>query len=115
MAELNMKSVVKRYNKLMFSIAREHVSIGTEFSEDTEDWNLRDLVSEAQFQYDNYFEGGTVQCAALLGEYGPEDKAAARAEMMRLKRFVDNYGPHCNGLVCAQGHCSKWDNHKFGG
>lgn len=47
-----MKSVyeiaLKRYNAIMESIGKEHLTIGTGLSEGTKDWNLADMVAECK-------------------------------------------------------------------
>lgn len=48
------------YNNIMFDYCWEHCTIGTSFSENTEGWNLRDMVSEAQYHYDTCYESGNL-------------------------------------------------------
>ena len=45
--ELNMKRAIKRYNDIMNVIGYEHNTIGTRYSEGTENWNKRDMLAPA--------------------------------------------------------------------
>ena len=109
MKELNMKKVTKRYNDLMYSLALEHLSIGERLSENTENWNLRDMVAECDYQYGLYFEDGNCACDDYNSEY-EEVRKTARSDAGKLKRFVEAYKPYIIGIKCASGHCSQYDN-----
>ena len=52
------ETAVKRYNSIMEHIGYEHLTIGTSYSEETDDWNLRDMVAEMDYVYSTYFENG---------------------------------------------------------
>lgn len=54
--KLNIEKVIQRYNNIMCSIGYEHCTIGTDFSESTEGWNLRDMVAECDYTLSTYFE-----------------------------------------------------------
>ena len=49
MKNLNMKSAIKRYNGIMQCIGYDHLTIGTNLSEGTENWNIRDIVAECSY------------------------------------------------------------------
>ena len=57
-SERRMQTAIKKYNDLMYMLCCEHNTIGTKLSERTEEWNLRDMVSECQYQLDCYYEEG---------------------------------------------------------
>ena len=110
MKKFNMAEAIKWYNRIMNSIGYEHKTIGEPLSEDTENWNLRDMVAEADYILSCYFENGHI-----LGDmrYGDEDERRIwRNETARLKRFIEVYSKYIEGMTCTEGHCSgKYDNH----
>lgn len=109
MKELNIEKVTKRYNSMMFALCLEHVTIGTNYSEDTEGWNLRDMVSEAQYWLDIYNDDGTASGDMRYSD-DPEDRKAWRSESGKLKRFINAYKAYIGDMVCVAGHCSEYDN-----
>ena len=108
MEKLNMKTVTKRYNGLMNFICCEHLTIGEALSENTDGWNLRDMVSEAQYQLDTYYEVGHAN--HLLREEGSDGRRQWWTEVLRLTRFIGSFGPLSEEFKAAARHCSKWDN-----
>lgn len=82
----DMKSVVDRYNRIMNDICREHSTIGQRLSEGTENWNLRDMMVECQYQFSTYFELGHSNC-----NLKSEDYASWRSESGKLERFIKRY------------------------
>lgn len=108
MKHLNMKTAVERYNGIMFYICREHVTIGTRFSEDTEGWNIRDMVAECDYQLSTYYEEG--HCNGDMRYSDDEDERKAwKSETGKLKRFIKAYEPFIEDVVCKKGHCSQYD------
>lgn len=102
---LNMENVVKRYNKLMNDVCYEHHTIGERLSENTESWNLRDMVAECDYILSTYYEEGHTNWWLKQ-----EDRAAWASETEKLKRFIKRYEPFIDGLTCYCNHCSKYDN-----
>ena len=106
MKNLNIEAVTKRYNKLMNSLALEYLTIGTEFSEDTEGWNIRDMVAECDYQLSTYYE-----CGHMNNEYKYEDYKGWLSQVNKLKRFIKAYEHFIKDIKCVDGHCSnKYDN-----
>ena len=110
----------KRYNRLMMDYCIEHATIGTNFSENTEDWNLRDMVSEAQYHLDCCFEEGNANSEAsnieyLMDTYGVDrdiaklDHADWLRKVRRFRAFIKAYEGAVKDIKCAQGHCSCYD------
>lgn len=99
---------VSRYNKLMFDMCLEFLTIGTSFSENTEGWNIRDLVSECQYQLDTYYEDGHNNHE--LRNEGPDGMRTWRSETGKYRRFINAYLPYIHGVKCTGGHCSRYDN-----
>lgn len=110
----------KRYNTLMNDLGLEYLTIGTSFSEDTQDWNLRDMVSEAQYQLDVCYEDGNASadgryiyeymdtyCVSL--EEAQEIHKAWLSKTMRLRNFINKYKAEALTIECTTGHCSKYD------
>lgn len=108
MKNYNFEKAVKRYNDIMDSICREHLTIGTRFSEDTDNWNIRDLVAECDYQLSCYYEGG--HCNADMRYGDAEERKAWRRETGRLERFIKAYEPHIKGITVVCNHCSQYDN-----
>lgn len=107
MKHLNIKSATKRYNDIMYSCGYEHSTIGTKFSENTENWNLRDMVAEADYLLSCYYEPGHCRCDDR--HLSKEDYKIWVSETGMLKRFIKAYEPFVEGMVCHQGHCSRFD------
>ena len=109
MKHLNFESAKKRYNDIMFDCCCEHLTIGTSFSEDTEGWNIRDMVAECDYLLDKYFDPSTA-----VGDMHYSDDIVERKmwlnESNRLKRFINAYKPFVANMKCVSGHCSKIDN-----
>ena len=76
------------YNKIMNDLCLEYLTIGTAYSEDTENWELKDMVAECKYQLSTYYEPG--HCNYELKEDAPE---TWRNETSRLKRFIKKYEP----------------------
>lgn len=102
---LNMEYATKRYNDLMSLGGREHKQIG---ESGTENWNLRDMISEVQSLLDTYSEDGHVNGSLRYGT--KEEKKMWRSETDKLQRFIDSYKEFVGELQTAQNHLSKWDN-----
>lgn len=111
MKNLNMKAVIKRYNGIMESIGYEHNTINTKFSENTEDWNIRDMVAECDYILSCYYESGHCN-NDLRYSSEPEERKMWKLETGKLKRFIEAYKPFIGGLKCVSGHCSQYDNKK---
>lgn len=110
MKTLNLETAIKRYNGIMGDIGYEHNQIGTRFSENTENWNLRDMVAECDYALSCYYEDGHVNGEMRYSE-DPEERKTWKSETGRLERFIKAYEPFIDDLVCFEGHCSKYDNY----
>lgn len=104
-----MESATQRYNDLMYALCYEHNTIGTAFSEGTENWNLRDMVAECDYVLSCYYEGGHMN-AELRYSDEPAERKMWASETGKLKRFIEAYKPFIKDMECASGHCSKYDN-----
>ena len=109
MKHLNMKKAIERYNDLMMRLCYEHVTIGTRFSEGTEDWNIRDMVAEADYVLSCYYEEGHCNGDMRYSD-DEEERKLWRSETGRLKRFINAYEPFIEGVRCSENHCSDYDN-----
>ena len=83
------EKAVKRYNDLMFDLGLEFLSIGTRFSEDTDNWNIRDLVAEADYQLSCYFESGNA-CAEMRYSEDAYERQSWRSSVGKLTRFINH-------------------------
>ena len=109
--KFDFEKAVKRYNGIMMDVCAEHVTIGTDFSENTEGWNIRDMVAECDYWLSCYTEGGHSRAEM---RYGDEDERKAwRSETGKLSRFIDAYKPFIEDYECTAGHCSRYDNRKY--
>ncbi len=109
MKNYSFEKAVKRYNDIMNSICREHLTIGTRLSEDTDNWNIRDLVAECDYQLFCYYEGGHGN-ADMRYSSDLNERKAWRSETGRLQRFINTYLPHSEDVICECRHCSQYDN-----
>ena len=109
--EVNMKAV-KQYNDLMMDICHEHVTIGTRFSEGTENWNLRDMVSEVAYVLDLWNDSGSIAWLDAHDDSQPADRPWYKDwlnEKARMKRFIDKYKDEAMEMECTEGHSSVYD------
>lgn len=104
---VNLTAAVKRYNELMNDLCREHCTIGEQLSEGTENWTLRDMVAECDYELSTYYEDGHMNGDLRYGD--SDERKAWKSETGRLKRFIDKYAPVVKYMKCAEGHCSKFD------
>ena len=108
MKELKMKRVVSRYIRMMDEIDCPDsndsiipVSLG--------DWNLRDMVAEADYILSLYYQPGSV-CFGGRSSIYPDDRRHWRNDTTRLNRFVKDFEPYVGDMVCADSHCSRFCN-----
>jgi hypothetical protein len=109
MKKLNMEIALKKYNDLMYDLCREHNTIGQPLSENTSEWNLRDMVAECDYELSTYYEGGHCNEEMRYSD-DPEVRKMWRSEVGKLSRFIKRYEPFIENMICAEGHCSKYDN-----
>ena len=103
---------VTMYNNIMFDICHEHVSIGTSLSEGTENWNLRDMVSEMQYVLDLWEDETSMAWMDAHDETQPSHKPWYKNwlnEKARMKRFIDKYKYEAMKMEVTEGHCSRFD------
>jgi hypothetical protein len=113
MKNLNMETVRKRYNGIMYDLGLDHLTVwekGSKAEEGSEakGWNLRDMVAEADYQLGLYYEEGTLAGDMRYSDYESERKAW-RSESGKLERFIKAYLPFTEGMECTTGHCSQYD------
>lgn len=101
---------VERYNDIMNWMGYEHKSIGTRFSEGTEDWNLRDMVAECDYVLATFYECGHSNYEMLNGYDGDDGIEMAKQEVQELKGFIWRYRADALKLnEMAKRHCSQYD------
>lgn len=112
MKHLDIEKAKNRYNKLMFELCLEYLTIDTNYSESTNDWNIRDMVAECDYQLGLYYEYGTTPYDELHHRYGTDDYKNALSITGKLKRFINTYSKFIDGVKCTQNHLSrKYDNY----
>ena len=89
MKKLDMNKAINRYNNILMDCAWEHKTIGTRFSEDTENWTLADMVAECEYLLSCYYESGHTRYEDRLDS--KEDYATWLSETGKLKRFINAY------------------------
>jgi hypothetical protein len=107
MKKLNMETALKRYNNIMWALCYEHNTIGTSLSENTENWNLRDMVAECDYVLSTYYEDGHMNHD--LKYEGKEEYKVWVRETGYLKRFIATYEKFIDDMECTEGHCSQYD------
>ena len=95
-----MKSVyeiaLKRYNAIMESTGKEHLTIGTGLSDGTKDWNLADMVAECKEQIE--FCNDTMYGADMEASY------EYRLERTKFERFVKRFEPQVGTMKPIMEH-----------
>lgn len=107
MNKLNMATATKRYNNIMGVLGYEHNEIGTAFSENTENWNLRDMVAECDYTLSTYYENG--HCNNDMRYSDEYDRKMWRSHTGMLSRFIKHYAPYVKDMRPFEGHCSNYD------
>lgn len=107
--EKQMKSAVKKYNDIMRTIGYEYNTIGTRLSEETETWNLRDMVAECDYTLSTYYEDGHCNADMRFSRYDDERKMWV-SEVGKLKRFINHWKPYIKDIKCSVNYCSRYDN-----
>ena len=110
-----MDKIIKRYNNLMYSLGREHVTIGTEDTEEPEStnkWNLRDMVSEVQYWLDSWQSDDSIYREAAYDTSLPDHKevySQYRNDLARMERFIARFENEALTMKCTEKHCSRYD------
>lgn len=128
-SERRMQTAIKKYNDLMYRLGVEHCTIGTKLSENTKQWNLRDMVSECQYQLECFYEEGHSCYDALhqldgvrltlddlldknkfrRWKYMDDGVKECKAVMKALRQFINTYKKDIGDMECHSGHSSMWD------
>ena len=94
-----------RFNKLMRELALDYLQID-ECGEGTQNWNLRDMIAECDYQLSTYYEGGHIN-----EEMREDDPKGWRSEVCKLMRFIKAYAPMAENIIETERHSSrKFDN-----
>lgn len=96
----------------MYDICRDHLTIGTNASENTDNWNLRDMVSEVQYTLDIWDDLDSLEWCDAHDESQPAHKPWYRewySQKQRMKRFIAKYKDEALKMKCTESHCSKYD------
>lgn len=101
----NFEKACRKYNEIMMTLCYEYDTIGTDYSENTENWTLRDMVAECEYILSTYYENGHSNY-----EMKREDRKQWISETGKLKRFIAHWEPYIKDIPCATGHCSIFDN-----
>ena len=111
MKHLNLKSATERYNGIMLGMCADHLTIGIpSYSEGTDDWNLRDMVAECDYQLSTYYDPGCTNYDMRCSD-DEDERKAWRSETGKLKRFIAAYEPFIRDMVCTESHGSdRFDN-----
>lgn len=106
--EKQMKSAVKKYNDIMEILGYEYSTIGTPLSEDTENWNLRDMVAECDYILLTYYKDGHSNNEMRYSD-DMDDRKMWRSHVGMLSRFIKHWWKYACDMKCTEGHCSKYD------
>ena len=92
---VNEKRAINTYNKIMSDLGYEHNTIGTRYSESTENWNLRDMVAECDYALFTFYESGHYN-----EELRYSDRKMWKNYTSRLNRFISNYKHYIENMKC---------------
>ena len=102
--DLEFKQLVKGYNQLMIDLGYPDKTIGLEFSGDTANWNIRDVVSEIEYIRSTFYDKDHEN--AKLRD---EDPKAFIRFTQRLRHFLRKYKSYIEGVEATVKHNSKYD------
>lgn len=99
------EEAVQKYNRIMINVGCEFNTIGikgwTEHPEEKEQWTLRDMIAEIDYQLGTHYEGG----------HSNAEPYAGRGRNIRaMKQFIQKYEAEALQTHCHEGHCSKYDD-----
>ena len=89
-----------RYNKIMFELGMEHRTIGTDYSENTYNWGIAEMVNECKYQLDMHYSSGT-SYADMRYDDDLEIRKQWKSEVGKLSRFIKAY--ESNTLIKMEG------------
>lgn len=92
MKTLSLNSAIRRYNNIMFSIGCEHMTVGTEFSEDTDHFGIREMVNECKYWLGTFREGSHANSDMRYSD-NEEERKIWRSSTGKLERFINTYSP----------------------
>lgn len=104
-------SAIKQYNNIMCDLCRDHLMIGEGHNE-TEGWNLKDMVSEMQYTLDIYEDPDCLYWQDAHDESQPPHKPWLKEwknAKARMKRFIEKHKAEALKMKCTQDHCSIFD------
>lgn len=107
---MDMNKIIKRYNNIMYEQCLDHLTVHPEDESGTEakGWNLRDMVSECQYQLDLHYQDQS-SIGDMRYSDDPYERKQWKSEVGKLQRFINRYKDNIQDLKCIIGHCSKWD------
>lgn len=97
--------VINRYNDLMIELGYPGNTIGTEFSDGTDQWTLRDMVAEVDYIKNTFYERGHIN-----NKMRTEDPKQWLRYADRLRYFVRKYREKIDGIAAYKKHNSEYDN-----
>lgn len=101
----------KEYNFLFTELGLDYLTIGTDNScyKNTKYWNLRDLVSEAEYQYSCFFNSLKLREFDLLLSSDREEMNRLIFSCRKLKEFIDKYKLSILSMSSFDKHSSRFD------
>lgn len=100
----DINQLIKSYNQLMIDLGYQDKTIGLEFSGDTANWNIRDIVSEVEYIRSTYYDKDHDN--AKLRD---EDPKAFDKITWRLRYYIRKYKPFIEDVKATTKHNSKYD------
>lgn len=85
-----LEKAIVRYNGIMNATCYEHLTIGTDYSENTENYGYQEMVEECEYLLSTYYEGGHVN-----EELRRDDNKLWCSHTAKLKRFIAKYKGFC--------------------
>lgn len=94
----------------MLDLCADHLTIGIpSYSEDTDGWNLRDMVAECDYLLSTYYDPGHTNYD-MKDSDDEDERKAWRSETGKLKRFIAAYEQFIVEMSTTEDHGSKYDN-----
>ena len=96
--------LVRTYNKLMLDLGYQDKTIGLEFSGDTANWNVRDIVSEAEYIRSTFYDKNHNNAKMRDENFILFDRLTGR-----LRYIIRKYKPYIEDVKATTKHNSKYD------
>ncbi len=114
--EIKFSDAKQEYNQIFSELGLDYLTIGNDGScyKNTKYWNLRDLVSEAEYQYSRFLDSLVSTDFDLLITSDREKMNHIACACRQLRNFVDKYKHSIQYMCSFDRHSTRFDRLSLG-